>query len=42
MIDILFAIILTPIAFVAGVFTIALAVGFLGGLFKLITKKKKK
>ena len=41
MIEILFGIILTPIAFVAGVFTIALAIGLITGLFKKVFKKKR-
>ena len=39
MIEIMFGIILAPIALVAGVFTIALGLGFFKGLFKHFTKR---
>ena len=40
MLEILLSIILAPIALVVGVFTIALTIGFIGGLFKRINKRK--
>lgn len=41
MLEILLSIILVPIALVAGVFTIALTIGFVAGLFKKIIQKRK-